>query len=374
MQFKDVLGQDELKSNIINLIQKNQLPHAIMLLGGEGTGALPLAWASAQYLMCQNKQADDSCGECAQCTKVKNLQHPDLHFSFPFSRMAERKPICNEYYGDFRNFILDHPYASDTEWIQSLGNDKQGNITADECRDILRKLQMRPYESEFKIMIIWRPEYMGTEGNILLKFIEEPTAKTILFLVTENLEKVIATIQSRTQLFPLKRLSLEDIKLALMRRQIPEDKAIQFARLSEGNFHKALSFSNDVDNDFLIWTRAWLNAIFTNNGLEILKWVDEITENDKDSQKNFLYYFIQLLEHTVRFKLVGASNLLLLEQEQKIVENLIIKGLEAYAIEDITNLINDAISQIERNANTKILFHALSLRIQQVILRKKATA
>jgi DNA polymerase-3 subunit delta' len=374
MQFKDVVGQEELKSHIISLIQKNQLPHAILLLGAEGTGGLPLAWASAQYLMCQNKQSHDSCGECSQCTKVKNLQHPDLHFSFPFSRIKERKPICNDYYGEFRNFILDAPYATVDEWIQSIENDKQGNITADECRDILRKLLMRPYESEFKIMIIWRPEYMGNEGNILLKFIEEPTAKTILFLVTENLEKVIATIQSRSQLFPLKRLAIDDIKQALMKHDIPEPRAVQFARLSEGNFHKALSLTHSIENDFLIWTRAWLNAIFQNNGLEILKWSDEIAEQDKDSQKNFLSYFIQLLEHTIRYRLLGASNMLLLDQEQKVVENLIAKGLETFAIEDITNAINEAISQIERNANTKILFHALSLRIQQVILRKKATA
>ncbi len=374
MQFKDVVGQYELKKKIIQLVQQNHIPHAIMLLGAEGSGGLPLAIAMAQYIMCKEKTDSDSCNSCSNCVKINKLQHPDLHFSFPFCKTDDRKPLCNEYFVDFKNFIIDNPYASDTDWIQSLDAAKQGNITADECRDILRKLYLRSYESEFKVFIMWYPEYMGKEGNILLKFIEEPTAKTILLFVAENLEEVLPTIQSRAQLFPLKRLQDEEIKNALVERQVPEQKAMQIARLSDGNFHKALYLINHNNDDFFNLTRNWLNAIYQNKGLELMQWHEEITEGSKETQKNFLLYFIQLLEHTVRYRVVGRTNMSLLENELKIIENLISKGLSEYMIEEMSHLINDALFQIERNANTKILFHALSLRIQQIILRKKAMA
>jgi len=373
MLFQDVVGQEELKNRIRSLITKNQLPHSILLLGREGTGGLPFARAMAQYLMCSHRGETEACNECPSCVKVKNLQHPDLHFSFPFSKTEDSKKLCTDYYAEFRRYVLAHPYAAEHEWIQaqeqkkSETKNKQGNITAEECRDIIRKLYLRTYESPFKVLILWRPEYLGNEGNILLKFLEEPTARTILILVAENQDQILPTILSRTQLFPLRRLQDQEIQVALQQQGLEPTRAHRLARLSDGNYHQALNLMQEREQDFLMQTRGWLNAVFQQNGLALLQWVDEMNEGSKESQKNFLLYLIQLLEHTVRFRQLGAAQVELAEAEQKVVETLLAKGLSDYRIDQMAHLLNEAVYQIERNANTKILFHALSLRIQQVI-------
>ncbi len=371
MQFKDVVGQRELIEKIITLIHNHHLPHALLLAGHEGSGGLPLAIAAAQFIMCTNKQETDSCGECAACTKMNKLQHPDMHFSFPtFKREQNKIPVSNDFIGEFREFVLANPYGNDTEWLKFLDTEKQGNITALECREVIQKLQMRSFESEYKVLIMWYPEYLEKEGNILLKLIEEPTDKTLLFFVTTNADSILQTIQSRTQLFPLKRLSDAEVKEALIRRGIPEVKAIQYARIAEGDYHHALALTTEQDDDLAAVLRNWLNCIYANKGIELVEWVNGIAERDKEAQKKFLEYVIQLLEHLIRYKNLGVQNLVLLESEHKMIDVLITKGLTDYAVAEIGDMLNESIYEIERNASTKILFHSLSLRIQKIVLRK----
>lgn len=371
MQFKEVVGQEELKGKFKTLIKANHLPHAIMLHEAEGSGGMAMARAAVQYLMCENRTDTDSCGQCASCNKVSKLQHPDVHFSFPFNRDQKKKPICSEFYQDFRRFILDHPYASESEWFYSQSQDKQGNIPAEECRDILRKLQMRPYENGYKIMIIWKPEYLGKEGNILLKFIEEPTPKTILILVTESMDKVLSTIQSRSQLFSLKRLMVDDICSELLRRDIPSDQANQIARLADGNFRKAELLVGQTQIDFTEMAYRWFEAILHNKGLEIYHNAMELAKEGKETQKNSLGYFTQLLEHSIRYQQLGKEHVTLMPSEISLIEKLLSGGVSLYRIQQIADILNEAIYHLERNANSKILFHSVSLRVQQLILAKK---
>ncbi len=369
MQFKDIVGQEDLIKKIIHLVGQGHLPHAILLQGAEGSGGLPLAIATTQYIMCTERNETDSCGECAACTKVSKLQHPDIHFSFPtFKNDSSKIPISNHFIPEFRNFVLNTPYGNDTDWLKFIDADKQGNITATECREIILKLQLRSFESEYKVMIMWYPEYLGNEGNILLKLIEEPTPKTILFFVAVNAEHVLATIKSRTQLFPLKRITELEIQQALVKRGVESSRAIQIARMAEGNFQVALKMLHEVENDLIALLRDWLNAIYANKGLELVQWAHAMADHTKDEQKKFLTYVLQILEHLIRYKETGKQHVILLESEQKIIDILISKGLNAFMLEKIDKIINDSLYQIERNANSKILFHSLSLRLQEVVV------
>ena len=283
-------------------------------------------------------------------------------------------PVSNDFIIQFREHILEYPYSNDLEWLQALETEKQGNITAAECREIIQKLQLRSFESEYKVLIMWCPEYLGNEGNVLLKLIEEPTNKTILIFVAYNLDNVLMTIQSRTQLFPLKQLNEHEIQTALLLHGMSESKALQIARLSDGNFNHAMHLVNEEDDDDLIlMLRTWLNCLYANKGLDLVIWVGEMAEKGKESQKKFLLYFMQILENAIRFERMGLQSMVLLEAEQKIVEILIAKGISAFSIEELSELVNDSIYQIERNANSKILFHSLSLRIQQILLKPKTT-
>ena len=373
MQFNDVVGQHELIAKIITLVNNHHLPHALMLAGAEGSGGLPLALATAQFILCTDKQPTDSCGACSSCTKMGKMQHPDIHFSFPTFKNKDKIPTSNDFIREFREFVAENPYGNDTDWLKFLDTDKQGNITALECREIIQKLQLRSFESEYKILIMWYPEYLEKEGNILLKLIEEPTDKTLLFFVTSNVEGILQTIQSRTQLFPLKRLTDLEIKEALMKKGVNEMKAVHYARIAEGNFHQALSLMSGEENDVVNTLRNWLNCMYANKGIELVEWVNGMAELNKEAQKKFLEYVIQLLEHLIRVRTIGAQNLVLLESEQKMIDVLIAKGMSDFSIAEINDLLNNSIYEIERNANTKILFHSLSLRIQKIVLRKNRT-
>src|SRR5690606_26038094 len=179
-------------------------------LGKEGVGGLPLAISFAQYIFCENKSQDDSCGQCASCLKIAKLMHPDLHFTFP--TIGAKPNFSKNYLPQFRDFVRQTPYAGAFDWLQSIqAENKQGNISADECRDIIDRLNLTAFESGYKIQIIWRPEYLGKEGNMLLKLIEEPPENTLIFLVAENEEDILNTILSRTQKVLLPPLSAADI-------------------------------------------------------------------------------------------------------------------------------------------------------------------
>ncbi len=369
MRFEEIVGQENLKEKIITLAQKKELPHAILILGQDGQGGLPMALALTQYIFCTNPDSYDSCGVCNSCKKIASLQHPDLHFSFPFASEA-KKTNCDAFFHEFRQFTLTHPYGNIIDLSELIGTSKQLNINVEECHNILRKLQIRSYEGGPKVIIIWMPEYLGKEGNTLLKFIEEPTPNTIIIFVSENKDKIISTILSRTQLFSLNRLNNQQIQHALEKNGVDTDVAYRIARISEGNYRKAIELSNGNENNYLQLTKDWLNCIYQNNGLELIKWIDKSSSLPKDISKNFLAYILQLLENTIRLRQIGSTYIDMPAEDLKIVQLLITKGLSDIQISKISEEVNQAIYYIERNANQKILLHSLSLQIQDIIHKR----
>ncbi len=369
MRFRDLIGQTELSARIHKLIDENHLPHAIMLSSHEGSGGMPMALAIAQYLVCTQPHDGDACGECSGCSKMQKLQHPDVHFSFPVYRKdkIDRPPVSDDFITEFREFLLQQPYASDVDWFQYLDTNKQGNISAAECRAMLRKLQLRSFESRTKVMIIWYPEYLENEGNILLKMIEEPTDHTLILFVSSDIEAVLPTILSRTQIFALKRLDTATIQQALEQKGIDSDKALLLARLSEGNMQKALNLMSQGEDDIVNQLSSWFEAIFSNQGLLISDWCTDMASQSKEVQKKFLEYTIQLIEHLIRYRYLGADKTLFLDRERQIIQQLQARNLHDNRLAAITKDVNESIYEIERNANTKILFHSLSLRIQKLV-------
>src|SRR5215813_8688817 len=204
MLFKDIIGQQGLKAHLTGLVQQNRISHALLFLGKEGTGALPLALAFSQYLVCQKVNSQlttrsspsEPCGECPSCQKASQLVHPDIHFTYPvIPRKPGDKPVSTDYISEWREFIKQYPYGNAYDWLQFIGaENKQGNITAHECNDIIHKLSLKSFESGYKVLIMWMPEYLGNEGNKLLKLIEEPPPATLFLLVAENDTLILPTI------------------------------------------------------------------------------------------------------------------------------------------------------------------------------------
>jgi DNA polymerase-3 subunit delta' len=401
MQFQSITGQKETKEQLVQMIQHNRLSHALLFLGKEGSGALQLALAFAQYIVCkpqppevdlfatansQNPQGtadekpettkpetrNDSCGVCPACTKANELIHPDIHFSYPvIVKKPGDKPVSTDFIKEWRQFITENPYGNVYDWLQFIGaENKQGNISAQECNDIIRKLNLKSFESEYKILIMWMPEFLGKEGNKLLKLIEEPPPNTLFILVAENEELILPTILSRTQLVKIPLLTNSEVEVALeLNAGVKIEKAQQIAALAEGNYREALQLLQHADDDWEVMLREWLNAIIRTGPVAQVKWIDETAKLGREKQKQFLKYFIHLLEEAVRLRVMVKT-----DNEQEVTSNdfafRLNKLCDLGQQEAIINELDKATYYIERNANAKMLFHALSIRLYHIINNK----
>lgn len=373
--FKDVIGQTPVKHHLVELVHSNRLSHALLFLGPEGSGALPMALAFAQYVVCENRKEADACGVCPPCVKARQLIHPDIHYSYPvIPKKSGDKPVSTDYAAEWREFFSQYPYGNAYDWLQFIGaENKQGNITAQECNDIIHKLSLKSFESGYKILIMWMPEYLGNEGNKLLKLIEEPPADTLFLLVAENESLILPTILSRTQLVKIPLPETADIERALTERAgLGVEQARQIAVLCEGNYHEALQLIRHAEDDWQGVLREWLNAILKNGPIAQVKWIEEISKSGRERQKQFLRYFNHLLEQAVRLRYIDGGKLPIPEGERDIalrLNKIADIGQQRAIIEELDN----AAYYIERNAHAKMLFHALTIKVYHILADRKIT-
>jgi DNA polymerase-3 subunit delta' len=373
MSFTSVIGQTAVKQQLTELVHGNRLSHALLFLGPEGSGALPLAIAFAQYIVCENPGERDACGICPACVKASQLVHPDIHFSYPvIPKKAGDKPVSTDYGAEWREFIGQYPYGNAYDWLQFIGaENKQGNITAQECNDIIHKLNLKSFESGYKILVMWMPEYLGNEGNKLLKLIEEPPARTLFLLVAENESLILPTILSRTQLIKVPLPDTLEIEKALVEKAgLGAEQARQTAVLCEGNYHEALQLIRHAEDDWQGVLREWLNAILKNGPIAQVKWIDEISKSGRERQKQFLRYFNHLLEQAIRLRYIGGEGLPIPEGERDIALRLN-KIADMGQQRAIIGELDRAAYYIERNAHAKMLFHALTIKIYHILANRK---
>lgn len=398
MQFNEVIADNHVRDRLKDLVQNNRLSHALLFLGREGSGALPLAIAFAQYILCEKVnprsksketslfgeaieaeviKLEDSCGQCSSCLKVKQLVHPDLHFSYPALKRDSKhdRVLSTDYITEWREFISQYPYYNVADWINFLKENskstienpanKQGNITVFECDDISHKVSLKSFESNYKILIMWMPEFLGKEGNKLLKLIEEPPSDTLFIFVAEDENEILPTILSRTQLVKVPSLPDAAIENALISKyNLSAEKATEIAAISEGNFREALQILENPEEGLQTQIREWLNVIVKNNVATQLKWIDEISKTGREKQKQFLKYFIHLLEQSIRAEFLDPN--MIPENERDFVLRMN-KMSSTEAKEAIIKDLDNSIYYIERNANAKLLFHALTIRIFHII-------
>jgi len=370
MLFADIPGQKAAKHGLLGMWQNNHFPHALLLAGNEGIGGLPVALALARYLFCENKQDTDACGTCSACSKVQRLEHADLHLAFPtISPKPGTKAMSKYYMDDFREFVKQTPYSSTYDWLQFINaENKQGNITAEECREMIDVLNLKSYEGGVKVQIIWRPEYLGKEGNILLKLIEEPPANTYIILVAESTEEILPTILSRTQVVRLAPIPPADIAGILQQKNLADEKrALQIGHIANGSYAEALRLLQHAENDLFPEVRSWFNALFTNNGIAIAAFAEQWSKSGREQQKNFLHYTIQLLEQAIRVRYLPGNPPALPPAEADFVTKLAAMKISFETINRMVKEITDTIYYIERNAHSKTQLHVLCVRMVYII-------
>ncbi|HMN90514.1 MAG TPA: hypothetical protein PKD70_06595 [Saprospiraceae bacterium] len=372
MVFAEVVGQQHAKQVLRQVVQGGRMPHALLLLGTPGSGHLPLALALAQYLLCNHRSDDDACGQCTQCTKAARLIHPDIHFSFP---TVGTNAISDHFLVQWRTALLNNPYLDVHEWLQLIGaENKQGNITKEECVNIVKKLSLKTFEGNYKILIQWLPEYLGKEGNRLLKIIEEPPANTIFILVAEQSELILNTILSRCQLLKINPLQDKEVVEGLMQRKgVSRPQAETAAYLAAGNFNEALQILGLEENDHASLFLDWLRKCYKGNGLEIVTWTEKFANLGRESQKHFLRYALHFLREYLLLKLTGDGHVRLRPNELATAQNLL-TIIQLEQVEQLSNIINDCAFAVERNANPKVLFLDASIHVHKILKQKTATA
>ena len=402
MLFKDVIGQQPVKQHLVEMVAHNRISHALLFLGKEGSGALPLALAFANFisLLPSSSSLEGGQGGAASLfgepvevklpatpaeadawmqkqpsfAKATGMVHPDIHYSYPvITRKPGSPPLSSDYITEWREFIRQLPYGNIYDWLQSIGaENKQGNITAQECNDIIRKLNLKSFESGYKTLVLWMPEYLGKEGNKLLKLIEEPPADTLFILVAENEEAILNTILSRCQLVKVPALAPEEISATLQAKAgIGEDQARLLANACDGNYREALHLLQHADEDYFNLLREWLNAILRTGPPAQVKVIEQIARLGREAQKQFLRYFIHLLEQAVRLQVTtGVHQQAVLAAMSSGESDFALKLNRQISLEQkeaIAGELNKAAYYIERNANAKILFHALTIKLFHIV-------
>ncbi|RYG17671.1 MAG: hypothetical protein EOO07_10585, partial [Chitinophagaceae bacterium] len=265
MQFKEIIGQERIKRQLVQTVKENRISHAQLFLSPVGSGALPLAIAYAQYINCSDKGENDSCGVCSSCRKYERLIHPDLHFSYPFFASASTKTSV-DVLEDWRNMLMQDPYFDMDIWRSKLeAANKQANIPIGECHDIIKKLSYKAFEAETKVLIMWLPEYLDKAGNALLKLIEEPPENTLFILVAQSQDQILTTILSRTQIVKIPKLKGEEVTGYLLdNTSLSENQAIDYAFLADGNLIEAKALAADTQSDSSGAFTNWLRNGFSN--------------------------------------------------------------------------------------------------------------
>ena len=396
MQFEKITGQQQTKEQLVQMVKHNRLSHALLFLGKEGSGALSLAMAFAQYIVCEkvngkistNQEPSlfgdepvinttsqftniDSCGVCAACKKATAMVHPDIHYCYPvITKKSGTPPLSTDYINDWRIYFTQQPYGNIFDWLQFIkAENKQGNITAEECNDINKKISLKSFESEYKILIIWMPEFLTKNGNKLLKLIEEPPPDTLFILVAENEDLILPTIISRTQLVKIPLFTDTDIAKGMeVNGYATKEKARHIAILSEGNYREALQLLQHAEDDWQVILREWLNLLVKKNHMGQVKWIEDMSKQGREKQKQFLKYFTHLLEQAIRLR--SIPSLVSNQEEGNNEQDFAIRLNKLSSIpqqEAIINELDKAGYYVERNANGKMLFHALSIKLYHII-------
>jgi len=374
MHLREITGQKGIIGKLIRSVKEERVSHAQILAGPEGCGKLAIAIAFAGFVSCEDKQENDSCGTCPSCVKYSRLIHPDLHFVFPvFKKNRTKDPISDHFITDWRSMINESTYFNLNQWLANIGvENEQGLIYASEANEIIKKLSLKTYESDYKIMIIWLPEKMHqAAANKLLKMIEEPPGKTLFLLVSEEPDLLLPTILSRCQFVRIPAISKVDLTKELMGKfNYSQEKAGSLAHISNGNYTRAISLIKEDEaraanlKSFIELMRlTWKKDVPA-----LAEWSDDMSRRGRETQKGFLTFGLVQLRENFMMNIGQDENKLVYLGDEEVA---FAKKFSSFIHEKNINLLSSeftlANSHIAANGNPKIVFLDLALNIVKYI-------
>ena len=371
MLFKDVIGHKELKEKLIEDVRESKVSHAHLFLGSLGYGGLPLTLAFTQYLLCENKMEEDSCGECSSCRKVEKLEHPDLHFSFPTAQAITK--ISNPLFPSWKAMAIANPYFNLGQWINE--SDPKGRrpiISVHQSMEIIKSLSLKSFDGGYKISIIWMAEEMNTScANKLLKILEEPPKNTIFILIAESEDTILPTILSRTQILRIKPLSGDEIgKYVQENNNINEELIESITSRSEGQLSVAMELINtgETENYNCDLFIELMRVCFQKNVLSMLEWSEKMSKLGREQQKNFIKYALYMIRQSLVQNYTEGQLNRTSPEEAKFLSNFA-KFITGNNVMEFNELFNKAYYNIERNAYGRLLFTNITFEVMRYIRR-----
>ena len=374
MFFKDIIGQEAVKNHLRQSARKGVVPHAQLFTERGGAGAFPLALAYARYLNCSERTETDACGHCPSCLKFNALAHPDLHFVFPIvAKREKKKEVCDDYLSEWREFLKGNPYFGLDQWLEAMdAGNLQALIYSKESDEILRKLNLRIYEADYRILLVWLPEKLHpTCANKLLKVIEEPPARTVILMVSEQPDLILGTILSRAQRIPIP--PIEEVAMAEALKDrfglLAED-AQQIAHLASGNYLKAVeAISLSEENQFYLEQfKGMMRNSWAKNVKGMKAMADLLAGIGRERQKRFLDYCQHFIRENFIYRF-QAPEMTYMNYEETGFSVKFSPFINERNVFDIMDELDLAARHIEQNVNAKMVFFDLSLQLTVLIKR-----
>lgn len=374
MKFADIYGHDDVKARLREMADTGRLPHALLLEGPSGAAKFALARAFAQYIHCTNRTPEgDSCGCCPSCRQHESFNHIDTVYSFPVVKKSGRPALSDDYLDVFREFMGKYPYMDFDHWLEALDNiNAQPQIYVEEGNELLRRLTFMARQAKFKIVLLWLPERFKEEtANKLLKLIEEPFGDTIFIMVSNNSRGILPTIYSRTQRITVRRYNDDEVAEILERRGIAPEVAADTARIAAGNINEALKLA-EVSADRLKFFDLFVSLMrkaYSRKVGELRQWSVDVAGLGREPAMQFIDYSARLIRESFIMHL-SDPRLLTLNSAELAFTIKFFPFINEKNILDMVALFDDARRDIAANANGKIVFFDLAVKVIMLIRRK----
>ena len=374
MFFKDIIGQEQVKERLRLELHEGRVPHAQLFAGPEGSGALPLAIAYARFLLCIHRGETDACGTCPSCVKLNKLAHPDLHFVFPVvKRKGGGDTVSDDYIREWRELAISTPYFGLNHWLDAMGaENQQAQIFVKESDELTRKLSLKSSEGGYKVVVLWLPEKMKVEcANKLLKLLEEPPALTVFLLVSEEPDRILPTILSRTQRVNVPRLGDNEISTALSRQfGLQPSDAAETARLANGSYLQALEIIHRGDDNLLFFELfvSLMRLAYQRKVKDMKDWSETVATMGRERQKNFLAY----CQRMVRENFISNFHRRELNYMNRDEANFAVRFapfINERNVIGIADELSEAQAHIEQNVNPRMVFFDFALKMIVLLIQ-----
>jgi len=375
MEMDQVIGQGEVKNHLMDAVKKGRIAHAQLFTGKKGTGGLALALAYAQAIVSNYATGEwDEAGDQSAKLKAQKMVHPDIHYVFPVNKtdsINPKHPVSDDFIHLFRSAVIENPYLDLNDWYNYIGmGNRQGLISVAESGNLLNKLSLKPFESKFKVLIIWMPECMNiSAANKILKILEEPPKNTLFILVTEDTDQLLPTIISRTQIIKLDPLTDEEITDALVSKfQISREEARGVTHLASGNYQKAIQLlqQNKVGDFNRSEFITWMRLCFTKDVNGLMKWSGKMGKQNRENLKLFFEYGLHVFRESLILNYSDESLLRLEGSEKEFALKFAPFINQANCIRMVREF-ETGIIHVQRNANAKILLFDISIQVMKLI-------